>query len=254
MDKSALYAAIFRRKSVRKYKMTPLSSEKIANLKQYLGKIQPLDCSILTLFAVVNQNEVTDPFRIKAPHYLCLFSETKGPYLMNAGFLMQQVDLYLSALGLGSCWLGLARPNKEVPTIEDGLHYVIMLAFGEADGPVHRVSIDEFRRHELPEITDIPTENPHMADILEPVRLAPSASNTQPWHFTGSTSDLTVWRKRPNLIQAALYSRMNQIDIGIALCHLWLAADNFGKRTVFTLDAAEKRSGFSWMANVQIDA
>ena len=254
MDKLALYHAIFTRKSVRKYKMNPLSTERIADLKQYLGKIQPLDCSILTLFAVVNQYEVSDPFRIKAPHYLCLFSETKGPYLMNAGFLMQQVDLYLSAQGLGSCWLGLAKPNKEVPTIEDGLHYVIMLAFGEADGPVHRSSTQEFNRKGFSEITDIPAESTQVLDLLEPVRLAPSASNTQSWHFSGDINELTVWRRKSNLLQAALYSRMNQIDIGIALCHLWLTADHLGKRAVFNFDAASKRSGFGWMANVQIES
>jgi hypothetical protein len=123
--------------------MNPLPTERIADLKQYLGKIQPLDCSILTLFAVVNHNEVRDPFRIKAPHYLCLYSETKGPYLMNAGFLMQQVDSTCPRKGLAVA--GSVSPNQhEVPSIEDGLHYVIMLAFGEADGPVHRASANEF--------------------------------------------------------------------------------------------------------------
>jgi hypothetical protein len=46
---------------------------------------------------------------------------------------------------------------------------------------------------------------------------------------------------------------MNQMDIGIALCHLWLAAVHFGKQAIFTFDAVEKRSGFDWMANARID-
>ena|GEM_PF-3748051 len=32
---------------------------------------------------------------------------------MNAGFLLQQIDLYLSDSNLASCWLGMAKPSKE---------------------------------------------------------------------------------------------------------------------------------------------
>ena len=31
--------------------------------------------------------------------------------LENAGFIFQQVDLYIQSLGLGSCWVGLGRPK-----------------------------------------------------------------------------------------------------------------------------------------------
>ncbi len=252
MTNPDLYQAIFKRRSVRKYSLKPLPGDVIADLQHYLGKIKPLDPSILTLFAVVNQNEVSDPFRIKAPHYLCLFSEPQGSYLMNAGFLLQQVDLYLSSRGLGSCWLGLAKPTEAVPTIVTGLHYVIMLAFGEAEGPVHRASTDEFKRKTFSDITDVPYEAPLAAELLEPVRLAPSASNTQPWFFTGKPEELTVWRKPSNLLQAALYTRMNKIDMGIALCHLWLAADHLGKEMYFSFEPTVKRPGLAFMAKATL--
>lgn len=246
MDKQALYKAIFTRRSVRKYKLTPLPGERLQALQKFLGEIQPLDPSILTLFAVVHQGEVSDPFRIRAPHYLCLYSENKGNYLMNAGYLLQQVDLYLSSQGLGSCWLGLARPSVQVPSIVDGLHFVIMLAFGEAEGLAHRSALTEFNRKSLSAITDIPEAE----DILEPVRLAPSASNNQPWYITGRLSELVVLRRKPNLVQSMVYHHMNQIDIGIALCHLSLALEAQGKKADFAFQPEKVPSGFNWMAKV----
>jgi len=246
MDKQALYNAIFTRRSVRKYKLTPLPGERLQALQQFLGEIQPLDPAILTLFAVVHQGEVSDPFRIRAPHYLCLYSENKGNYLMNAGYLLQQVDLYLSSQGLGSCWLGLARPSVQVPTIVDGLHFVIMLAFGEAEGPVHRSSRADFNRKSLNAISDIPESE----DILEPVRLAPSASNNQPWFITGRLNELIVLRRKSNLVQSMVYHHLNQIDIGIALCHLALALEMRGMKADFSFQPDKAPSGFNWMAKV----
>jgi len=95
---------------------------------------------------------------------------------MNAVFLLQQVDLYLSAKNLASCWLGMAKLAKGVPTLMNGLEFVIMLAFGNTTEPIHRANTFDFKRHDLSAISSVAGAD----ELLEPVRLAPSASNTQP--------------------------------------------------------------------------
>ncbi len=44
---------------------------------------------------------------------MIISSENTEGYLMNIGFIFQQMDLYLSSIGLGSCWLGMAKPTEK---------------------------------------------------------------------------------------------------------------------------------------------
>src|SRR5690606_38406218 len=101
-------------------------------------------------------------------------------YLTNAGYILQQLDLYLSANGLGSCWLGIAKPTKD-ESFFSGLKFVITLAFGKPAEKLHRNEIGEFNRLPLDKIRDAVG----MDNLLEPARLAPSANNSQRWYFTG---------------------------------------------------------------------
>lgn len=250
MNNNVLYDTIFRRKSVRRFDMTPLSQEKLDQLQDFIRNIKRLDENIITEFSVQSEKEVSSLFAIKAPQYLSLYSEKKGSYLINAGFILQQVDLFLSASGLGSCWLGVAKPNKDAAQSREGLEYIIMLAFGNPAEPVHRTSIDQFKRNSLTEISSIKEAE----ELLEPVRLAPSAANSQPWFFSGDTQEIVVSRKKLNLVKAQIYGKMNVIDVGIALCHLWLSAEHQGKAVEFDLTEGGKApGGYEYMTKVRLN-
>ena len=248
MTNKQLYEAIFQRKSIRKYNMEPISTMTITELQEFASKIKPLDEKIKYEFSYLCTNDVKNLMPIKAPHYICLYSEKKGNYLMNTGFLLQQIDLYLSANDIGSCWLGMAKPSKQVPEMKNGLEFVIMLAFGNTNEPVHRADSSEFNRNSLSSISNIAGAD----EILEPVRLSPSAVNMQPWFFSGNADEITVSREKLNLIKAPLYGKMNQIDIGIALCHLWLSLDHQGKSVAFDFEKAPAPSGYEFMTKVKI--
>lgn len=248
MKNPQLYNAIFQRKSIRKYDMTSLPADTLGKLKEYVSRAKPLDEGIRYEFVFLGSDDVKNLLPIKAPHYICVYSQIKGNYLMNAGFLLQQVDLYLSANNLASCWLGMAKPTKEVPKQINGLEFVIMLAFGNTTEPIHRANTSEFKRKSLSDISSVAGAD----SFLEPVRLAPSSSNTQPWFFSGNVQVMTVSRKKLNLLKAPFYGKMNQIDIGIALFHLWLSVEHQGKavRYSFEMDAAP--SGYEFMAKTEI--
>jgi nitroreductase len=248
MTNEQLYEAIFKRKSIRKYDMTPLSMELIANVQNFTKKIKPLDETIRIEYLYLGTGDVKNLLPIKAPHYICLYSEKKDNYLMNAGFILQQIDLYLSATGLGSCWLGMAKPSSQVPKVKNGLEFVIMIAFGNTNEPVHRVSVSEFNRKSLSAISNVASAE----DLLEPVRIAPSASNSQPWHFSGTIDRIRVGREILNIIRAPIYGKMNQIDIGIALCHLWLSCRHQGKKMELDYEKASVPKGYEHMASVHI--
>ncbi len=252
MTNNELYDAIFKRKSVRKYHMTPLAEEKLEQLKAFLEGVKRLDESITTDFTILSNEKVKGLFALKfmlAPHYICIYSEKKDGYLVNAGFIMQQIDLYLSANNLGSCWLGIAKPDKEIPLSRNGLEFVVMLAFGSPAEPVHRTGKEQFKRNSLSEITSIND----VEQLLEPVRLAPSATNSQPWFFSGEANEVIVSRKKLNLLKAQLLGRMNNIDTGIALCHLWLSAEQRGKRVSFEFKNGQAPQGYEFMAKVKFE-
>ena len=100
-------------------------------------------------------------------------------------------------------------------------------------------------------MTDISLIN-ELEKLLEPVRLAPSASNTQPWFFSGNKNEIIVSREKLSFIKAPIYKRMNQIDIGIAICHLWLSLDHEGKTLTFDFNAADVPNGYEFMVKAEI--
>lgn len=247
--KEILYEAIFKRKSVRKYDMLPLPQDMLATIMEYAVHAKPLTDGFVYEFAFLGANDVNGLLSVKAPHYLCIYSKKKEGYLMNAGYVMQQVTLFLSVKNIGSCWLGVTKPNKGVPLKSNGLDFIIMLAFGNATEPVHRNSITEFRRKSLPEITNIQG----IDRMLESVRLAPSAANMQAWFFGGNQNEIIVSHAKLNLIKAAIYGKMIQIDTGIALCHLWLSLAQQGKTMSLSFVVVGAPDGFEFMAKVIVE-
>ncbi|QHQ61408.1 nitroreductase [Anaerocolumna sedimenticola] len=248
MTNSQLYETIFKRKSIRKFDMTPLDAAALSGIKNYAAEIRPLDKEIKYEFVYLVTNDVKNLLPIKAPHYICIYSEKKEGYLTNAGFLLQQMDLYFSANHLGSCWLGMAKVAGDIPDKKNSMEFVIMIAFGKTDEPLYRSDIAEFKRKNLTEITNLTD----CKELLEPVRLAPSASNSQPWYISGSKEEIIVSRKSLNIIMAPIYNKMNQVDIGIALYHLWLSLEYHG----FTPDLAYEKGnvpkGYDYMATVHV--
>ena len=105
----SLYEAMFHRKSIRRYDMNPLKEEILEGIKQYVKNVESLIEGIKVEFTYLSSGEVKNILPVRAPHYLCIYSEKADNYLMNAGFMLQQVDLYLSSRDIGSCWLGMAK-------------------------------------------------------------------------------------------------------------------------------------------------
>jgi len=187
--------------------------------------------------------------RIAAPHYVAAYTTQAEGALENVGFMLQQLDLFFSANGLGCCWLGLAKPRQA----KDGnLICAAAQAFGRPAMPPHRDNVKEFDRKPLREITSLPPEE---AGLLEAVRLAPSARNGQPWYFTGSPSLLHVYRDRSGAMHLPVLRRLSRIDIGIALCHLWLAARHRGLAMELVADdeaRAQAPRGYEYATSVRL--
>jgi nitroreductase len=186
---------------------------------------------IQTEMRIIDSSKVKGMFKVDAPHFLAFFSEVKEGHLTNAGFMLQQVDLHLSSAGIGSCWQGSSKPVKEVATSE--LEFIIALAFGRPAEGHQRGDVSEFKREPLAKITSIGGQDQY----LEAARLAPSAMNNQPWYFSRNDGTIEAF-----CAKSLMLGKMNHISLGIAICHIWLAALHDGKEVDFKIGGLEGKT------------
>ncbi len=167
-----------------------------------------------------------------------------GPMAMqDYGYCMETAILKATALGLGTCWLGgtfqsgafarAAGLKKDelmpavtplgYPADEKSLTEKIMRRFAGSD---HRKRwaniffIDDFS-HPLPENTI-----GKYREALENMRLAPSASNKQPWRvlYDAKENVFHFFVARSRQYKMLGISRLQDIDLGIAMSHFEITA------------------------------
>ena len=241
MDLPILSEMIYQRRSVRKYKKGTPSEEVLSDIVASFGALRPLYPDIRCELKLLSRGDVRTLMPWMPECAVAVFSEPGEGYLENAGFILEQLDLYIQSLGLGSCWVGLARPKRR-ELIPEGMEFVMLLAFGETE-VAERSGASDFKRRDMAEITDRPDAR------LEPARLAPSSVNSQPWYFAACEGGFDVYRRK--LVRTSSLTRMNVIDLGIALAHIYVSSpDTFGAQR--RADAPE-REGMEYITTVSID-
>ena len=229
---------IEKRKSIRRYEPTKLDSETLGKVKEQLEKLMPLYPEIR--YSVEIADKAKRALGINAPHYLIFYSEEKEGAYENIGFIGQQMDLYFSENGLGSCWVGVAKPEDRKPEEAEKGIYVICIAFGKPAGALHRERKD-FKRKPLSEMSQ--GNDPR----LEAARLAPSGINAQNWFFVEEAGKINCYCKKISGLKKLIIGKMALIDIGIAICHIAKESDDFK----FTYeDKVPTKEGYSYIGTV----
>lgn len=220
------YEAIRVRRSIRKYNMQPLAQENLDALMEFTKKAVPYQKEIQVEYRLLTAEEkeemLSGLFAVRAPHYLLLFSEQKPEYLQNAGYLMEQIVLYLTTHGIGTCYQGMLRPESFAFT-DTKLVYVTAIAFGMPTEPVEQRKA----RKRLPEKAAIvykeePGET--VREVLRTSLLAPSGMNVQPWRVVAYHNRLHLFCRRGKFFRDVL-SDMQLLDMGIFMLTLKLAAE-----------------------------
>jgi hypothetical protein len=206
---------IRKRKSIRKYELTGLDAVILDKVRGQIASVIPLYPEIKHSIEIVSKTKGI--FGIKAPHYLVFSSEEKNGAYENIGFIGQQMDLFFSESGLGSCWLGMAKPEGG---IDCSLPFVISMAFGKPAEPLYR-HLSEFKRKSLSEISE------GMDERLEAARLAPSGMNAQNWYFVADKGKIHCYCRKPKPMLGFMTNRFSRIDIGIAICHIFKESEEF---------------------------
>ncbi len=118
------YDAIFTRKSVRNYDRSPLPANVMFDLQRHVKELEPLLPDIPYAIEILADEKPSGKFLVDAPQYLLFYSKPGEPGSWeNCGYIVEQFSLLFTSLGLGSCWLGSARPPKSMKNAE-GLEYM----------------------------------------------------------------------------------------------------------------------------------
>lgn len=244
------YPTIFKRKSFHVFlgcgseKMT---AEDIRGIEAAYAAAEPLCPDIRTAIRIVPHTEAA--LKRDAEYYVLLYSERKPNYLHNAGYLGEQLDLYMQEHNLACVWYGLGKPDLDT---YEGLPFVIMFALRKVSDP-QKYRKDMFKATRKP-LEDIWTGD--TLGIAEVARFAPSACNSQPWKAEVSDGVLTVARvKKPGKIglltpKAAFY--FNRIDMGIFLCFLEICMAEKGISAARELFPDEEDAEFAKVAEYRL--
>ena len=173
-----------------------------------------------------------------------------GPHDMeDYGYLLERAVLEATDLGLGTCWLGGtftkssfgrkidAQPDEVVPAViatgypteTSRKHWVRRSAGSERRLPPEKLFFAEG-----PDTPLDPASVGDVADILEAVRWAPSASNKQPWRLIRKNGAWHFYLARTKgygrgpLTSLVKLADLQRVDMGIAMCHFELAAREAG--------------------------
>lgn len=206
------YKEIFKRKSFHLFRGGEKTTEEdITTINSFIKTVAPLYKNIKTEIVVVKESETT--CNRGADYCILFYSEHKGDYLRNVGYIGEQIDLFLASINIGALWFGIGKPKEKR---NDGLEYVIMMAIKRMPEDSFRKDMFKAKRKPIEEIWD--GEQLGVANI---VRYSPSACNTQPWFVENKENTLSIYRyKKPGKrgimpIDKVMY--YNKIDIGIFL-------------------------------------
>jgi nitroreductase len=237
-----LFNSISQRKSCRKYIAEPFSLVELEEVEEVIKSFEPLfpDAPLSYRFVTATKGM----FHVKAPHYLVISGKGEEGEQENAGFIGQQLMLWLNARGLGGVWLGASRDASEDRKPSD----VIVIAFGKVEGSPNR-KLSEFKRKDISEITN-DTEDKG----VKAIHLAPSGLNLQPWYFEKRAEKLIVYREILKLPMSLIY-KLTKVDMGIALCHYAVTSRRYGASFDFQVggSAAEKK-GYEFFGHANIIA
>lgn len=242
-----LFDSIYKRKSIRKFSQEKLTVKTLDEIKAVIDSESRLYSDIGLQVHMVEEGEKVQKImrgivgnfgKVLAPHYLVVTSQTKDGYMENAGFVLEGVVLRLTCMGIATCWLGghvnddALRSTFEIQKEQAS---VVLVAFGHPQDKdsLFRKDPDDAKRKKASEFVTGDMDDV-WKKIMDTVRIAPSAANSQPWRFIVDKEAVHVYCAKPaNFLLKHLLERINKLDVGIALKHIEIAAKQFTKNVEF---------------------
>ena len=249
---------IDRRYSCRSYRERPIAAEHKEALEAFMATRTrgPLGSAVRFGLIAAEPDDASALRRlgtygfIKGATGFIVGAVTAGPGdLEDYGYLLEEVVLHATGLGLGTCWLGGTftrgaftsrfggvSPVETIPAVvstgypgDDGTERIREREHGD-----RRLTPEElFFAGEWAEPLGARADG-HAA-ALEAVRMAPSATNRQPWRIVRRGADWHFYLARTKgygkgspWFRLLRIADLQRVDLGIAMCHFELVAREAG--------------------------
>lgn len=204
--------------------MTAIDPHIMKQINCFIQTLAPLHPQAAYRIAVVEayntqKHVFKGMFLVQAPYYLVLSAKDHPFAAVNAGYVMEQLVLYLVSKGFATCYLGDAKSKPDL----DQYQPMIVVAFGKAAATAVKKPASRKKLTEL--VNQPPVAQQNARKIIEAARIAPSAFNLQPWRFMPQDGKIHVFMKKESLMQTKRMKELTLLDMGIAMCHMALAAE-----------------------------
>ncbi len=241
---SDLEEIVKERVSVRTYKTDPVPNDIKDKIREYIEKLDsPFNENVV--IKILEDDETIDTKKLGTygvikgtSNYIATSVKDVNLSLESLGYQVEKLVLYITSLGLGTCWLAgtFNKSNfKEKMEMDEGSILPIVVPFGYSAENISlvdkfmRFAAKSSKRKEWEELffnndftnTLKKEEAGEYAFPLEMLRLAPSGSNAQPWKVVKKDNYFHFYRT--NSQNKFHEFDVKRIDIGIAACHFHLA-------------------------------
>ena len=269
------YAALIQnRKSVREFRDEVVPFRLLERVKEHyhndLRRLVPQIGTELYFFGTDAREALEGAagyhkFLVGAPQYLVLLSEDHPQAGLNAGFIMEDLILKLTDLGLDSCWVTFTDSElvKEVLGVDSDLQVAAIAAFGYGVKTTRRLrlniksmsNIDIIAKRQYFEPKVSVKELVHRGtwgdrdgldnaigfyddmlwEAFYAASLAPSYLNRQAYGFLLKPGSVTLVSK-PDAYNTAID---RDLSLGIVLHHFTVTAENWAGKLNWSFDPAD---------------
>jgi nitroreductase len=256
---------IKKRHSVRSYENTGIPKDVKEKLEVYLDEINNSEGPFGGKVKIqLVQKDDTDKATklgtygvIKGANYYLAVAYKKSNYdLEDLGFLFEKVILYCTSLDLGTVWLGGTfnkgnfakamelKEDEKLPIvspvgIEGGKKSILARMFGS--NTFKRKDFAQIFFYENFDTPLMPEEAKEYSEVLEMARIAPSAMNKQPWRILKDGNAYHIYSEGK--------IEMSRIDIGICICHFYLAAKEKGLKGEIKVLSGREDNKYKYVAS-----
>lgn len=265
---------IKKRKSVRNYEKRGLSEQQRSEIVTYMNQIEnPFQVKVKFHFLeteLLDKGQKLGTYGViqGAKDYLGVTVKNTDFAMEAVGYAFEMLVLYATSLGLGTCWMGGTFNRNQFKTAMEISENDVFPIISPIGIPLEKRSITETlvrkiaksdQRKEWQELFfSTSFENILSKEdasdyviALELVRIAPSASNKQPWRIV-KDGELFHFFKVQGYGDVFGYD-IQSVDMGIAACHFELAlkekqiVGEFYKEQDIKIELPEKTTySFSW--------
>ena len=252
---------IRKRRSVRTFDGTPLRKEDADRILEFAGKLEnPYDIPIEWRILDAKKDGLSSPVISGTDTYIA-GKLLLRPHAEEAfGYTFEKVVLFAESLGVGTTWIAGTMDRKAFEQAMDLKDGEVMPCVSPLGYPAKKMSLRESlmrkgiradQRLAFEELFfDGSFDKPFteetagkLAPVLGLVRRAPSAVNYQPWRVVLKDGKAHFYENQTKDYEAQYGWDLQKVDMGIALAHFQIGAQESGFKTAFSLDDPDIPAG-----------